>query len=56
MITVYAHKFHDEEIRIYSDKLGMKRMAIFPNHLSNKPSKRNKYIMLNCYRYKLEWI
>lgn len=56
MHTIYAHKFHDGEVVLYADKLAMRRLAKFSRDASNKPDKRYKYVTLNCWRYKLEWL
>jgi hypothetical protein len=31
-------------------------VARYPYYASGKPDRRNKSVMHNCYRYKLEWI
>lgn len=56
MITLYLHKFHDGEVVAYADQLGMRRIALWNKDYTNRPTKRNKYIMLNCNKYKIEWI
>jgi hypothetical protein len=30
-------------------------MAIFPSWYSNKPDYRNKYVTINCFKYKIKW-
>lgn len=42
---------YDVEI---TDK-GGKVLGRFPWYYASKPDKRFKHLMLNCYRYKLEW-
>lgn len=56
MIAVYAHKFPDGQVVCYADTLAMRRVAVFGRDLSNKPTKRNKHVTINCYKYILEWI
>lgn len=56
MNKVYAHKFPDGQVVCYADNLAMQRVAVFPSHYSNKPTKRNKYVVINCFKYLLEWI
>lgn len=56
MYTVYLHKFHDGEVVAYADNLAMRRLAKWPSDYSNKPTKRNKYVMINCWKYAIEWI
>jgi hypothetical protein len=31
-------------------------MARFPWYYGSKPTKRNRYTVLNCFRYRLEWM
>lgn len=33
-----------------------KEYARWPWYYRSKPTRRNKYTMLNCYRYKIEWV
>lgn len=33
-----------------------KREAIFPKHHMHKPTRRNHYLSLNCYRWQLRWL
>lgn len=47
-----AHK----DVVGYMDKECKAAIARFPWHHTGKPTRRNKYIMLNCYRYRVEWI
>lgn len=48
-----AKKF---DVAIYSDKQAQNKKCVFRWDLSNKPTRRNKYVVINCFRYKLEWI
>ena len=43
-------------VQIFRDKAATKHAGTFLFDHSNKPTKRNKYVMLNCYRWKLVWI
>lgn len=55
MITLYLHKFHDGEVVAYADPLSMKRVAKWSKDIS-KPTRRNKYVTVNCFKYLVEWI
>ena len=51
--TPNAKKF---DVVIYSDNRAQNKVCVYRWDLSNKPTRRNKYVMYNCFRYKLEWI
>lgn len=55
MITLYLRKYLDG-VAAYNAKEDSNSIAFWPSYLSNKPTKRNKYVMLNCYKYRIEWI
>ncbi len=55
MITVFAKKLPNGDVQIYHDKECTQKFALFQSHFSSKPTRRNKYVTLNCYRYNLEW-
>ena len=64
-LTVYARKEPSSypeyanipnDIQVYKDKSLKIPFVRFSHFNSNKPSKRNKYITLNCFKYKLEWV
>lgn len=69
MITLYARKeatqdsiailhgqAYRQDVVLYADKEGQEFKARWVWHLSSIPTKRNKYVTLNCNKYKLEWI
>ena len=70
MLTVYARKEPTTDattlkyapnekhfdIQIYKDKAATIPYARFPWHYKDKPTKRNKHITVNCFKWKLEWI
>lgn len=35
---------------------GSGELCYWPPYASNKPDYRHKYVTINCYRYKIEWI
>ena len=62
-LTVYAKygllskkpkKYRD--VQIFKDKELNIPFVKFTWYDFDKPSKRNKYITLNCFKYKLEWV
>lgn len=56
MITLYLKKAENNSVvafRSINDKLPV---ACWASTNSNKPDKRYKYVMFNCYRYKIQWI
>lgn len=44
------------EVVIYNDPEAQKMLSRYPWHYSSKPTKRNRYIMHNCNRYRLIWL
>jgi len=49
----HAKKF---DVSIYSNNQGRGKICTFRWDLSNKPTRRNRYVTINCYKYKLEWL
>lgn len=68
MITLYARKepskvmsqYDDSntlnDVQIYSDEKALQPKARFTWWSINKPDRRNKYITLNCYRWRIIWL
>lgn len=56
LVRVYGFKNQDKSVTIFTDKDKTNKIAVFPADYSSKPSKKNKYVMLNCYKYRLIWI
>lgn len=54
MATLYAKKDKTGNVHLYFDEICTKVAGIFPAY-STKPTKRNKYIMYNCHKYRLQW-
>lgn len=52
----YAPNAKKFDVVIYSDAQAQRTKCVFSLYLSNKPTRRNKYVTINCFRYKLEWI
>jgi hypothetical protein len=44
------------DVVAYSDKGKGKIIGRWPWYYSNKPTKQNKTVMLNCYRWNIEWL
>lgn len=45
------------DVQVYRDKTCQDKMGRFPWHYTKSmPTRRNKYIMLNCSRWKLVWL
>ncbi len=45
-----------EDVQIYRDRQAKIPFARFTWGMKNTPTKRNKYVTLNCFKYNLEWI
>lgn len=55
-ITVYARKLPSGGVAIYRNKDATNQFCQFASYMTNKPTRRNKWVTLNCYRWRLEWI
>jgi hypothetical protein len=44
------------DVQIYKDEKATVPYARFPWHYKSIPTKRNKTITVNCFKWKLEWI
>ena len=42
-------------MQLYADADCTRPVARFPWHYSNKPTRRNRYVTVNCARYALAW-
>lgn len=56
LLSVYARKRQGGDVEIYRDPEMTRPFCTFDRWRSSKPTKRNKWITLNCYRWKLIWI
>lgn len=56
LLPVYAEK-SPEGVRIFRDEARTKPFCTFDraNH-ARVPDRRDKYVMLNCYRWRLVWL
>jgi len=51
-----AHKKRKRDVMIYTDRSATQLKARIAWHEFRKPTRRNRYITYNCYRYRLEWL
>jgi hypothetical protein len=63
LLTLYARREPaadgtpgKQDVTIYSDPAGTELKARFRWWLETCPTKRNRYVTLNCYRWRLKWI
>lgn len=56
IITRYAYKEKDGHVTIYDDDLGKSVVGQYKNYMTNKPTKRNKRIVMDCWTFNLQWI
>lgn len=47
-------RLHD--VRVFRDKEATESVFTIPWHSSREMTRRNKWIMYNCFRYRLEWL
>jgi hypothetical protein len=46
-----------KDVAIYHDRACHRFYATFPFfYFKSKPTRRNRYVTLNCFRYRLVWI
>jgi len=68
-LTVYARRENTTElphanpreivlkdVQVYSDRKCKKPKARFMWYMSSKPTRRNKFVTINCYRWRLIWL
>lgn len=56
ILLKYAPQAKEFDVVLYSDNQGKHKKGTYRWDMSSKPTRRNKYVMFNCFRYKLEWI
>jgi hypothetical protein len=49
-------KMQKFDVVAYRDQEKTEVACRWPWYYSNKPTKRNKTVMMNCYRWNIEWI
>jgi hypothetical protein len=58
--TTLAHpeftKGNEQDIVLYSNAEATEQKCRFPWYYSTKPDRRNKTVMFNCHRWRLEWL
>lgn len=47
---------HRQDVVLYRDRACTMPVARYGWHLSNKPARRKKTVMHNCFRYRLQWV
>ncbi len=45
-----------KDVQLYYDDKATRPAARYPWYYSNKPTRRNRYVMHNCARYRLVWL
>lgn len=53
---IHAVKEKSGEVNVFKDKSKLVKIATYPKNSTIKPTKKNKFLMVNCIRYKLSWI
>jgi len=44
------------DVAAYADPECTKLKARYPWHHEDKPTRRNKYVTLNCYKWRVVWV
>jgi len=55
-LVVFARRTKGGPVRIFHDSGCTSLFAVFDLHHPQRPRHGRKWITLNCYRYKLEWL
>lgn len=56
ILLKYSPYQKEYDVVLYADKEAKTKRGAFRWDLSNKPTRRNKFVNFNCFRYRLEWI
>ena len=56
VLELYAIKEQDGGATIYRDKAATNIACHFPPWRSDCPTRRNRWLMLNCYKWRLVWL
>jgi hypothetical protein len=59
MLTLYLKKvFHNHgfDVLAYREPECVRPVAHWRAGMSNRPDRRFKFVMFNCYRWRVEWI
>lgn len=56
ILLKYAPHQKEFDVVLYGDKAGTIKKGVYRWDLSSKPTRRNKFVNFNCFRYRLEWI
>lgn len=56
ILLKYAPNAKRFDVVIYSDNFAQNKKCVYRWDLSSKPTRRNKYVTINCYKCKLEWL
>ena len=56
ILLKYAPNAKKFDVAIYADNQAQNKRCVFRWDLSSKPTRRNKFVNFNCFRYRLEWI
>ena len=51
----FPFTYHRKDVQIYKDKEGREPFARFM-FFQKKPTRASRYVVLNCYRWALEWL
>lgn len=55
ILTLYARRHTDGRVTLHRGAEGP-AVATYAVWHSLRPTKRNRYVMHNCFRYRLEWL
>lgn len=53
--TIYLKKMPNGDVNAYTDELCTGLVCTFPVEYKSTPTRRNKYVTINTYRYAVCW-
>lgn len=56
LLNMYAERDVMGDVHVYRDEKKEKHVCTFLRGMSSTPTRRNKYIMINCWRWRLNWL
>lgn len=55
-LSIYAAKGSHGTVLIYKDRAMRVNVCAFERWRTDRPTRRNRWISYNCYRYRLVWL
>lgn len=56
LLSIYAVKDSRGNVLVYKDPNRRVNVCAFEHWRSDRPTRRNRWLTINCYRYRLVWL